>query len=97
MYILAALDYPVSNSLQNSMRIPGVPRKQLFFQEFSRALERTVLRAESDWGAGDHKLNSTRKNRLYITKHKKIIAYLLFNRLKNVVKIVLLLFQIQQL
>ena len=30
----------VSNSLQYSRRIAGVARKQLFFQEFSRALER---------------------------------------------------------
>ena len=40
MYELAGLVCLVSNSLQYSRRIAGVPRKQLFFQEFSRALQR---------------------------------------------------------
>ena len=40
MYELAALVCLVSNSLQNSRRIAGVPKKQLFFHKFSRILER---------------------------------------------------------
>ena len=40
MYKLASLVCLVSNSLQYSRRVAEVPRKQFFFQEFFKALER---------------------------------------------------------